>query len=161
MNDSKMNTSPSVLMVCLGNICRSPLAEAALRQAADKSGLIINVDSAGTGDWHVGSAPDPRACAVALDHGGVDIGSLRARQIRKSDFYEFDFILAMDPSNLRDLETLRPEESRAKLSLLLNYLPGQVGQSVADPYYGTFADFETCWLQVQSATQYFLSLLEQ
>jgi protein-tyrosine phosphatase len=161
MNNSKMNSSPSVLMVCLGNICRSPLAEAALRQAADKSGFVINVDSAGTGDWHAGSPPDPRACAVALDHGGVDIVNLRARQIRKSDFYEFDLILAMDSSNLRDLEALRPEGSSATLSLLLDYLPGQEGQSVADPYYGTYADFETCWRQVQSATQYFLSLLEQ
>jgi protein-tyrosine phosphatase len=161
MNNSKMNASPSVLMVCLGNICRSPLAEAALRQAADKSGLIINVDSAGTGDWHVGSAPDPRACAVALDQGGVDISNLRARQIRKSDFYEFDLILSMDTSNLRHLETLRPEGSSAKLSLLLDYLPGQEGQSVADPYYGTYADFEACWLQVQAATRYFLSILEQ
>ena len=161
MNNSKMKTSPSVLMVCLGNICRSPLAEAAFRQAADKSGFIINVDSAGTGNWHVGSAPDPRACAVALDHGGVDIGNLRARQIRKSDFYDFDLILAMDSSNLRDLEALRPERSSATLSLLLDYLPGQEGKSVADPYYGTYADFEVCWRQVQSATQYFLSMLEQ
>jgi protein-tyrosine phosphatase len=161
VNNSKMNASPSVLMVCLGNICRSPLAEAALRQAANKGGFTIDVDSAGTGDWHVGSAPDPRACAVALDQGGVDIGNLRARQIRKSDFYEFDLILAMDPSNLRNLETLRPEGSSAKLSLLLDFLPGQEGHSVADPYYGTYEDFEACWLQVQSATQHFLSMLEQ
>jgi protein-tyrosine phosphatase len=161
MNISKMNSSPSVLMVCLGNICRSPLAEAALRQAADKSGFIINVDSAGTGDWHAGSAPDPRACAVALNQGGVDIGSLRARQIRTSDFYEFDLILAMDTSNLCDLEALRPEGSSAKLTLLSEYLPGQEGQSVADPYYGTYADFEACWLHVQSATQYLLTMLEQ
>ena len=96
-----------------------------------------------------------------MDQGGVDIGNLRARQIRKSDFDEFDLILAMDSSNLRDLEALRPEGSSATLSLLLDYLPGQEGQSVADPYYGTYADFEACWLQVQSATQYFLSMLEQ
>lgn len=161
MKISKISSSRSVLMVCLGNICRSPLAEAALRQAANKNGFMINVDSAGTGDWHVGSAPDPRACAVALDQGGVDIGNLRARQIRTSDFYEFDLILAMDSSNFRNLETLRPEGSSAKLSLLLDYLPGQEGQSVADPYYGTYADFEVCWRQVQSATQYFLGMLEQ
>jgi protein-tyrosine phosphatase len=161
MNSSKMNSAPSVLMVCLGNICRSPLAEAALRKAAARSGFAINVDSAGTGDWHIGSAPDPRACAVALSHGEVDIRDLRARQVCEADFYEFDFILAMDSSNLRNLEQMMPEGSGAHLSLLLDYSPGAEGRSVADPYYGTPADFEICWAQVQSATEHFLQKLEQ
>jgi len=161
MNNSKMNSAPSVLMVCLGNICRSPLAEAALRQAAANSGFAISIDSAGTGDWHIGSSPDPRACAAALSLGGVDIRDLRARQVCSSDFYQFDFILAMDSANLRNLEAMMPEGSSAHLSLILDYVPGAEGRSVADPYYGSAADFEICWEQVKSATEHFLKKLEQ
>lgn len=148
-------------MVCLGNICRSPLAEAALRQAAEKKKRSLHIDSAGTGAWHIGNGPDPRACAVAQRLGGTDIRHFRARQVRVLDFHDFDFVLAMDVSNLRDLEQIKPSGAPAQLSLLLDYLPGMEGQSVADPYYGTDADFETCWRQVQSAAEQFLEKLEQ
>lgn len=150
---------PSVLMVCLGNICRSPLAEAALRLAAEREGVDIIVDSAGTGNWHIDHPPDPRAQAVALTFGGLDIGNLRARQVNVQDFDRFDHIVALDASNLRDLRVMQPAGSKAKLSLLLDHLPPFEGQSVADPYYGDEAGFEVCWRQVSAAAQSLLRVL--
>jgi protein-tyrosine phosphatase len=145
----------SVLMVCLGNICRSPLAEAALRQVADREGIDMRIDSAGTGEWHVGHPPDPRAQEVASRLGGVDIGNLRARQFAVGDFYRFDHILAMDEANLSDLRGLMPPDATASLSLLLDHLPGQEGRAIADPYYGDAAGFETTWQQVSAAAHAF------
>jgi protein-tyrosine phosphatase len=141
----------SVLMVCLGNICRSPLAEGALQHHAVKLGLELHIESAGTGDWHVGHPPDPRAQEVALRLGGIDISGLRARQVSADDFHRFDHIIAMDGSNLRNLRALAPSDSTAKLSMLLDHLPDAEGHSVADPYYGDIADFEICWRQVDAA----------
>src|SRR3712207_4597481 len=97
----------SVLFVCLGNICRSPLAEAAFRDEADRLGLAVTVDSAGTGDWHIGRPPDPRAAAVAR-RNGIDISGLRARQVAPDDFHRFDYIVALDVENLARLRTLQP-----------------------------------------------------
>jgi protein-tyrosine phosphatase len=141
----------SVLMVCLGNICRSPLAEAALRHHATQMGLDVLVDSAGTGDWHIGHPPDRRAQEVARRLGGIDISGLRARQVSAQDCHDFDHVVAMDHSNLRNLRALAPSHGRASLSLLLDHLPGHVGRAVADPYYGDVADFEACWRQVDAA----------
>jgi protein-tyrosine phosphatase len=141
----------SVLMVCLGNICRSPLAEGALRHHADRLGIELHIDSAGTGDWHIGHPPDKRAQEVARRVGGIDISGLRARQVTASDFHRFDHIIAMDSSNLRNLRALAPADGTARLSLLLDHLPDGAGQSVADPYYGDDADFEACWRQVDAA----------
>lgn len=146
---------PSVLMVCLGNICRSPLAEAALRHAVNSQGLDLVVDSAGTGDWHVGHPPDVRAQEVALRLGGLDISGLRARQVSLDDFHRFDHILAMDEDNLSNLQAMMPVTSTVKLSLLLDYVSGSEGKSVADPYFGEVADFEVCWHQVEAAAQSF------
>jgi protein-tyrosine phosphatase len=142
----------SVLMVCLGNICRSPLAEGALRHHAVQLGLDIIVDSAGTGDWHIGHPPDKRAQEVAKRLGGIDISGLRARQVHTADFDRFDYILAMDANNLRNLMALAPSDGKAQLALLLDHLPGRERQSVADPYYGEVADFEACWYEVEAAT---------
>lgn len=139
--------SVSVLFVCLGNICRSPLAEAALRREAERLGLDVEVDSAGTGDWHVGAPPDARAVAVAK-RSGVDISRLRARQVRPEDFHRFDHIVALDAANLRDLERLRPEGARASLSLLLDHVEGREGEAVADPYYGEDTLFDVTWRDV-------------
>jgi protein-tyrosine phosphatase len=141
---------PAVLMVCLGNICRSPLAEAALRRAAEAAGLEIEVDSAGTGDWHVGAPPDPRAQAVARANG-VDIGGLRGRQVNVADFERFDHVLALDHANLAALERLRPTGSRARLGLLLDHAPGRAGEAVADPYFGADAGFAVTWADVTAA----------
>lgn len=146
----------SVLMVCLGNICRSPLAEAALREAADRVGVDIHVDSAGTGDWHIGRAPDSRAQAVAKRLGDVDISTLKARQVSADDFHRFDHIIAMDEANLQALQAMQPKGSTAKLSLMLDHLPGREGQSVADPYYGDEADFDLTWSKVSDAAAGFL-----
>jgi protein-tyrosine phosphatase len=153
MNSGRVNIS--VLMVCLGNICRSPLAETALRQAADREGVEMHIDSAGTGDWHVGHPPDVRAQAVAQRLGGIDIGDLRARQFAAEDFYAFDYIMAMDEANLADLRTLMPADATARLSLLLDHLPGHEGKGVADPYYEEDSAFETTWVQVAAATAAF------
>lgn len=141
----------SVLMVCLGNICRSPLAEAALRHHAGRLGLDIIVDSAGTGDWHVGHPPDSRAQEVARRLGGLDIGGLRARQVARHDFHRFDHIIGMDHGNRRALRALAPADASARISLLLDHLAGHEGQVVADPYYGDVGDFEACWREVDAA----------
>jgi protein-tyrosine phosphatase len=141
---------PALLFVCLGNICRSPLAEAAFRAAAARAGLPALTDSAGTGNWHVGQPPDPRARAEAARHG-IDIGAYRARQIARSDFRRFTHVLALDASNLADLRAIRPQDAPARLSLLLDYVPGLASQSVADPYCGGPEDFAETWRQVSLA----------
>jgi protein-tyrosine phosphatase len=141
-----------VLFVCLGNICRSPLAEAAFRAEAERVGLDAAADSAGTGDWHVGDPPDRRAQAAAL-RNGIDISNLRGRQVRAGDFDRFDYIVALDESNLRNLERLRPAGSRATLSLLLDHAPGRGGQAVADPYYGDDAGFDVTWADVTAGAK--------
>lgn len=147
MRDGEVGMSASVLFVCLGNICRSPLAEAALRAEAERVGLELEVDSAGTGDWHLGYPPDPRSVAVA-ERNGVDISHLRARQVRPEDFHAFDHIVALDLQNLSNLEAMRPAGGRAELSLLMDHVPGREGQAVADPYYGEDSHFDTTWREV-------------
>ncbi|HEX8215760.1 MAG TPA: low molecular weight protein-tyrosine-phosphatase [Allosphingosinicella sp.] len=137
----------SVLFVCLGNICRSPLAEAALRDEAGRLGLDVKIDSAGTGDWHVGRGPDHRAIEVARKNG-ADISHLRARQVTWEDFERFDYIVALDPQNLADLRALQPATGKAKLSLLLDHVEGRGGHAVSDPYYGDADDFDTAWAEV-------------
>jgi protein-tyrosine phosphatase len=142
----------SVLFVCLGNICRSPLAEAAFRSEARRIGLDVEIDSAGTGSWHVGHPPDPRAIAVAR-RNGADIADLRARQVNAEDFLRYDRIVALDGANLADLARLRPPGATARLSLLLDHLPGREGQAVADPYYGDDTHFDRTWEEVTAAAR--------
>ncbi len=141
-----------VLFVCLGNICRSPLAEAAFREEAARIGLVAEADSAGTGGWHRGEPPDRRAIAVAR-RNGVDIAHLRARQVQPEDFEAFDLIVALDRDNLADLEALWPAGSRAALSLLLDHVPGRHGEAVADPYYGEDSHFDVTWRDVTEAAK--------
>jgi protein-tyrosine phosphatase len=141
-----------VLFVCLGNICRSPLAEAAFCAEAERLGLDVHVDSAGTGDWHVGRPPDPRAQAVAA-RNGVDIAHLRARRVTPADFQRFDHIVALDAKNLRDLERMKPEDSRATVSLLLDHVSGRAGTAVADPYYGDDRAFDIAWSDVSAGAR--------
>jgi protein-tyrosine phosphatase len=117
-----------LLMVCLGNICRSPLAEGIMQHLIDKNGLNWQVDSAGTGNWHVGEGPDKRSIRTARNHG-IDISKQVCRQFRKSDFDEFDLILVMDKNNLSDVLSIAPnEQAAAKVKLLLD-------KEVPDPYY--------------------------
>jgi protein-tyrosine phosphatase len=142
----------SVLFVCLGNICRSPLAEGAFRRETECLGLDIEIDSAGTGDWHVGRPPDRRAIAIAR-RNGVDISDFKARQVTRADFRRFDLIVALDEANLATLERMRPAGSRARLSLLLDHVPGRQGQAVADPYYGDETHFEATWRDAVAGAQ--------
>ena len=142
----------SILFVCLGNICRSPLAEGAFRAEAARIGLDAEADSAGTGGWHRGEPPDRRAIAAAR-RNGVDISGLRARQVTRADFDRFDHVLALDEENLADLERLRPPGSRARLSLLLDHVPGREREAVADPYYGGDSHFDETWRDVAEAAR--------
>jgi protein-tyrosine phosphatase len=132
-----------ILFVCLGNICRSPTAEGVLRVMGGREfpGLALDVDSAGTADYHVGEPPDRRTVAVARRRG-YDLAGLRARQVQPADFSRFDHVLAMDNANLTELERLRPEESTARLSLFLEFAPDAEYREVPDPYYGGTEDFE-------------------
>jgi protein-tyrosine phosphatase len=145
-------TRPAILFVCLGNICRSPLAEAAFRSEAARIGLDVTVDSAGTSDWHVGEPPDARAIAVARAHG-VEIAGYRGRQVTPDDFERFDHVVALDLANLAKLRALRPAGSRAALSLLLDHVPGREGEPVADPYYGADDGFDTTWADVTAGAR--------
>lgn len=139
----------SVLFLCLGNICRSPLAEGVARAAFAGADLRIELDSAGTGDWHLGRAPDRRAQAIAKAHG-VDISGLAARQLSREDYARFDLILAADHENLADLKAMAPDNGRAKLALMLDMVPGREGEAVADPYYGDADGFARCWADVSA-----------
>lgn len=142
----------SVLFVCLGNICRSPLAEAAFRIETARLGLDAEVDSAGTGDWHVGQPPDRRAQAAAL-RKGTDISHLRARQVTRGDFERFDHIVALDTHNLADLLSLRPRDSRSRISMLLDHAAGCAGEAVADPYHGADEDFDVAWADIAAGVR--------
>jgi protein-tyrosine phosphatase len=142
--------SVSILFVCLGNICRSPLAQGAFRAEAERLGLEVETDSAGTGGWHAGEPPDARAIAAAR-RNGVDISDLRARKVTRADFERYDHIVALDDENYADLAAIRPEGSRARLSLLLDHVAGREGQAVADPYYGGDRHFDITWRDVEEA----------
>ena len=122
----------AILFVCLGNICRSPTAEAIFRVQAKGRGLEI--DSAGTSGWHDGNPSDPRASAEAASRG-IDMSYIRSRKVVAEDFERFDLIVALDAQNLRDLQSMQPEGSKARLVKLLDYTP-EIGISdVPDPYY--------------------------
>ena len=141
----------AILFVCLGNICRSPMAEGAVRHAADRAGVTgLHLDSAGTGSWHVGDPPDPRARETAA-RNGVDISTQRARQATADDFHRFDLIAAMDRSNLAALERLRPQHAHARLCLFLDYAGGSGLADVPDPYYGAEGGFDHVWSLVTHA----------
>ncbi|MCF6273240.1 MAG: low molecular weight phosphotyrosine protein phosphatase [Rhodobacteraceae bacterium] len=122
----------SVLFVCLGNICRSPTAEAVFRLQAKGRGLVI--DSAGTSGWHDGHPSDARASAEAIRRG-VDMSYIRSRKVTTQDFYDFDLIVAMDGQNMQDLRAAAPEGSTARLVKLLDYAPGVSLSDVPDPYF--------------------------
>lgn len=130
-------------MVCLGNICRSPTAEGVLRHLLQQEAphLAVEIDSAGTADYHIGAAPDRRSQQAALQRG-IDISGLRGRQVQAADFDRFDLILAMDAQNLLELKLQRPANARAQLKLLMDYAPQAGLQEVPDPYYRDAAAFE-------------------
>lgn len=147
-----MEGTPKVLFVCLGNICRSPLAAGAFRKEAARAGLDVEIDSAGTGGWHAGDQPDPRA-QTAARKAGFDISHLRARKLVSADFDRFTHIFAMDAQNVADIRTLQPSGSSAQVSLLLDHVPGREGASIADPYYGGEEAFAATVEDVQDAAR--------
>ncbi|MDJ0655886.1 MAG: low molecular weight protein-tyrosine-phosphatase [Xanthomonadales bacterium] len=132
-----------ILFVCLGNICRSPTAQGVAEQEISRRGLQgrVEVDSAGTGSWHIGSPPDRRAVHAAADRG-IDLSRQRARQVHFDDFHRFDFIMAMDEANFRDLVSMAPAGATQKVSKVLTYSDLGVAEDVPDPYYGGSHGFE-------------------
>ncbi len=145
-----MTQAPALLFVCLGNICRSPLAEGAMRLAAEQAGLDVKIDSCGTASYHVGEPPDPRSIATAAAHG-IDISDLRGRQLQRVDFSRFTNVFAMDHQNLRNIEAVRPADSTARVSLLMDVVSGREGAAIADPYYGGEDGFMDTWRDVSDA----------
>jgi len=147
-----------VLFVCLGNICRSPTAEGVFRAQVAAAGLseVIGIDSAGTAAWHIGKAPDQRAQAAATRRG-YDLTALRGRQVAVADFGEFDYILAMDRSNLADLLAQCPAEQRHKVRLFLSFSSQWQDHEVPDPYYGGADGFDQVLDMVEDAAHGLLS----
>lgn len=148
-----------LLMVCLGNICRSPLAEGALRARLTQARLDwVEVDSAGTGGWHAGEPPDRRSIAIAAE-AGVDIRDQRARKLRAADFERFDWLLCADRSVLRDVRAMAPASAAAmgtgsaQSALLLEWAGQGAGREVPDPYTGTQEDFRRVWRMVDAAAE--------
>jgi protein-tyrosine phosphatase len=157
------NRSPRrILFVCLGNICRSPTAEGVFRHllAEEAAHLGIEVDSAGTGDYHIGEPPDPRSQRAAA-RIGIDLSGLRARQVVPTDFMQFDLILAMDRQNLRALQALRPPGSKAVLALFLDYAGVAGPAEVPDPYLGTGDEFERVLERITTASRRLIAILKK
>lgn len=140
-----------VLMVCLGNICRSPLAEGILRHKAQELNLDITIDSAGTSDYHIDQHPDKRSILSAKKHG-IDISKLKGRQFKVSDFDAFDLIFVMDSSNYSDVIALsRNENDTKKVELILNRVYPNSNMAVPDPYYGGEQGFENVYQLLNKA----------
>jgi protein-tyrosine phosphatase len=152
----------NVLMVCLGNICRSPTAEAVLRAIAAREApeLQIHIDSAGTADYHIGEPPDKRSQAAARRRG-YEMSDLRARQVEPVDFERFDLVLAMDQANLADLQRSAPRSHRERVKLFLEFAPDAHTREVPDPYYGGPNGFEEVLDLVEAASRGLLRYLRE
>ncbi len=152
----------AVLFVCLGNICRSPTAHGVFQHRVRQLGLAnrIEVDSAGTAAFHIGKGPDHRSIKVAAGRG-YNLTGLRARQALAEDFQRYDYILAMDNDNLRDLQALAPPESRAQLQLLLDFSTQEKFTEVPDPYYGGARGFDLVLDLIEDASQGLLDQLSR
>lgn len=148
-----------VMFVCLGNICRSPTAHGVFRDVIQRHNLqeLILVDSSGTGDWHVGHAPDVRATSEA-QRRGFDISDLRAIQVTQQHFLDYDYVLAMDDKNLSDLNAMRPKGSKAIVTLFLGFSSDVTETEVPDPYYGGDEGFARVFDMIESASE---GLLEE
>ena len=142
-------TKVNILMVCLGNICRSPLAEGVLKSMLDKEHFMI--DSAGTASYHIGGKPDERSIIIARENG-VDISKLRARTFTEEDFEKFDYIFVMDKSNYKNVIKLaKKEEDKLKVSFLLDELGEPLQKELPDPYYGNMLDFQKVYNDILQA----------
>ena len=148
-----------VLMVCLGNICRSPMAEGILRNKVQGLGMEVMTDSAGTSDYHVGEPPDRRATATMAGHG-IDISDLRARRFTSADFQRFDQLFGMDADNLRDMLRMAPDPAAArKARSILDLVPAYPLRSVPDPYYGGEEGFEEVYRMLDQACDAFITTI--
>lgn len=151
-----------VLFICMGNICRSPTAEAVFRHYVERAGLAekIEIDSAGTHDYHIGEAPDRRTQRAAL-HRGYDMSTLRGRQVAAEDFVRFDYVLAMDEANLSILKRLRSRDAKSHLGLFLAFADKHTEREVPDPYYGGVQGFEQVLDLVEDAANGLLQHIKQ
>lgn len=149
-----------LLFVCLGNICRSPMAEGAFRRVAAEEGVLdlFEINSAGLGDWHVGQAPDHRA-QKAADRRGIDISGQSARQVGKGDFARFDLVLAMDGANYDDLKQIAPKDQRHKIRRFLDFAPHAGTKDVPDPFFGEAEGFDHALELIEAAARGLLAEL--
>lgn len=151
----KNNYEPvKVLLICMGNICRSPTAHAVFRHLVTEHGLseVIEIDSAGTHAYHIGNPPDNRSMQTARKRG-IDMSDLRARQVDLGDFYHYDYLIAMDDYNMSLLTEQAPRDMKHKLSLFLSFAPHLNQREVPDPYYGGADGFELVFDMVQAASE--------
>ncbi|EED36993.1 Low molecular weight phosphotyrosine protein phosphatase [Luminiphilus syltensis NOR5-1B] len=159
--DTDSHDQIGVLFVCLGNICRSPTAEGVFRVLCEREGVAdqLRIDSAGTAGWHVGKPPDSRTIEAASKRG-IDLSSLRARQISRGDFMAFDLVLAMDSDNYDSLVALRPAGFTGELERFLSYAVSSAPVDVPDPYYGGDAGFEQVFDLIEEASEGLLAHLK-
>ena len=157
-----MTKKVSVVFVCMGNICRSPTAEAVFRHYVESAGMSgqILIDSAGTHDYHIGDKPDVRA-QLAAQQRGYDMSNLRGRQVEEEDFRRFDYVLAMDMANLGILQSIAPRDSDTRARLFLDYARHHREREVPDPYYGGADGFERVLDMVEDAAQGLLEEIRQ
>lgn len=155
-----MSQPVRVLMVCTGNICRSPTAEAVLRRLAEQAGVAhrIDVDSAGTTNYHLGEPPDSRSQQHAARRG-YELSALRARQVRAADYEAFDWLIAMDRGHLAELQAEAPAHGRARIALLMDFADDPRGGEVPDPYYGGAQGFEEVLDRVEAGCRGLLARL--
>lgn len=150
-----------ILMVCLGNICRSPLADGLLRRKVRENNLPVEVDSAGTSGFHAGQAPDHRMIEISEKHG-TPLAFLRARPFSTNDFKHFDHIFVMDENNYNDVLSLAKDEQEAnKVKFILNEVHPDENREVPDPYYGTWEDFEYVYDLLDQATDRIITKIKQ
>ena len=152
----------AVLFVCMGNICRSPMAEGAFRNVINESTFSqeVTIDSAGTIGYHAGSPPDPRAIETSK-RNGVSIAKQRSRKVQDSDFAAFDYILAMDRDNYNDLMERCPPEYQGRISMFLAHAPNLPINEMPDPYYGHDNEFDTCFAAAMDAADGLLQLIKK
>ena len=145
-----------VLFVCLGNICRSPIGEGIFKSVVNNEDAFV--DSAGTSAYHVGESPDRRSIEVAKKHG-IDISLQKSRKLTTDDFHSFDYIFAMDKSNLKNIKSIQPIDSNCHVYLLREFDTIGKGEDVPDPYYGGDSGFEDCFSMIKRSCENFLNTI--